>query len=184
MGSTRGPPGSCRPQMGPMLAPWILLSGIMCKSLWSFPSSHGYIYHSNKKTYFIRMKKLWHQLYLKWGETRTIWNNLSPRLNSNKLWFGAFHLWATRKKYAKRYTTKYKTFLLMTDNICQSDTLGWYIFKGEAVIYVIGSVPRLNVYSSRNVFLWQKDIYCIIYLSPIWTCCNARTRPSAAVVLT
>ena len=28
MGSTWGPPGSCRPQMGPMLAPWVLLSGI------------------------------------------------------------------------------------------------------------------------------------------------------------
>ena len=27
MGSTWGPPGSCRPQMGPMSAPWTLLSG-------------------------------------------------------------------------------------------------------------------------------------------------------------
>ena len=27
MGPTSGPPGSCRPQMGPMLAPWTLLSG-------------------------------------------------------------------------------------------------------------------------------------------------------------
>ena len=27
MGSTWGQPGSCRPQMGPMLAPWTLLSG-------------------------------------------------------------------------------------------------------------------------------------------------------------
>ena len=27
MGPTWGPPGSCRPQMGPMLAPWTLLSG-------------------------------------------------------------------------------------------------------------------------------------------------------------
>ena len=27
MGSTWGPPGSCRPQMGPMLTPWTLLSG-------------------------------------------------------------------------------------------------------------------------------------------------------------
>ena len=26
MGSTWGPPGSCRPRVGPMLAPWILLS--------------------------------------------------------------------------------------------------------------------------------------------------------------
>ena len=27
MGPTWGPPGSCRPQMGPMLVPWTLLSG-------------------------------------------------------------------------------------------------------------------------------------------------------------
>ena len=35
MGPTWGPPGSCRPQMGPMLAPWTLLSGnnlICCQS--------------------------------------------------------------------------------------------------------------------------------------------------------
>ena len=31
MGPTWGPPGSCRPQMGPVLAPWTLLWG---KSLW------------------------------------------------------------------------------------------------------------------------------------------------------
>ena len=30
MGPTWDPPGSCRPQMGPMLAPWTLLSGINC----------------------------------------------------------------------------------------------------------------------------------------------------------
>ena len=28
MGPTWGPPGSCRPRMGPMLAPWTLLSGM------------------------------------------------------------------------------------------------------------------------------------------------------------
>ena len=28
MGPTWGPPGSCRPQMGPILAPWTLLSGV------------------------------------------------------------------------------------------------------------------------------------------------------------
>ena len=28
-GPTWGPSGSCRPQMGPMLAPWTLLSGVM-----------------------------------------------------------------------------------------------------------------------------------------------------------
>ena len=30
MGPTWGPPGSCRPQMGPMLGTWILLSGKLC----------------------------------------------------------------------------------------------------------------------------------------------------------
>ena len=40
MGPTWGLPGSCRPQMGPMMAPWILLSGVVLKptrsrSLWS-----------------------------------------------------------------------------------------------------------------------------------------------------
>ena len=29
---TWGPPGSCRPQMGPMLAPWTLLSGVFCST--------------------------------------------------------------------------------------------------------------------------------------------------------
>ena len=29
VGPTWGPPGSCRPQMGPMLTPWTLLSGIL-----------------------------------------------------------------------------------------------------------------------------------------------------------
>ena len=33
MGPTRGPPGSCRPQMGPMLAPWTLLSGAVLHTI-------------------------------------------------------------------------------------------------------------------------------------------------------
>ena len=35
-GANMGPSGSCRPQMGPMLAPWILLSGL---SLWKNSSA-------------------------------------------------------------------------------------------------------------------------------------------------
>ena len=31
MGPIWGPPGSCRPQMGPMLAPWTLLSGFLSR---------------------------------------------------------------------------------------------------------------------------------------------------------
>ena len=33
MGPTWGPPGSCRPRMGPMVAPWTLLSGPICYRL-------------------------------------------------------------------------------------------------------------------------------------------------------
>ena len=33
MGPIWGPPGSCRPQMGPMFAPWTLLSGVVCFKL-------------------------------------------------------------------------------------------------------------------------------------------------------
>ena len=47
MGPTWGPPGSCRPQMGPMLAPWTLLSGSRCNA--SIPGGSRYhmsiIYH-------------------------------------------------------------------------------------------------------------------------------------------
>ena len=35
MGPTWGPSGSCRPQVGPMLAPWTLLSGWSCTTSWS-----------------------------------------------------------------------------------------------------------------------------------------------------
>ena len=35
MGPTWGPPGSCRPQMGPMLAPWTMLSKALCmQDMW------------------------------------------------------------------------------------------------------------------------------------------------------
>ena len=34
MGPTWGPPGSCRPQMGPMLAPWTSLSGYILRDIW------------------------------------------------------------------------------------------------------------------------------------------------------
>ena len=43
IGPTWGPPGSCWPQMGPMLAPWTLLSGKISyieKALWSITTWH------------------------------------------------------------------------------------------------------------------------------------------------
>ena len=44
MGPTWGPSGSCRTQMGPMLAPWTLLSGVyfIMFSSWDLRKSHDY----------------------------------------------------------------------------------------------------------------------------------------------
>ena len=41
MGPTWGPPGSCRPQVGPVLASWTLLSGIACRSASNITSTLG-----------------------------------------------------------------------------------------------------------------------------------------------
>ena len=43
LGPTWGPPGSCRPQMGPMLAPWTLLSGFVVFAIqhWPMVSPHN-----------------------------------------------------------------------------------------------------------------------------------------------
>ena len=47
MGPTWRPPGSCRPQMGPMLAPWTLLSWITSKlrSTKAVPKSNSSVFH-------------------------------------------------------------------------------------------------------------------------------------------
>ena len=49
MGPTWGPPGSCRPQMGPMLAPWTLLLGRLC--LVPHRQSHGHQNDAMVKTF-------------------------------------------------------------------------------------------------------------------------------------
>ena len=48
MGPTWGPPGSCRPQMGPMLTPWTLLSRIYCVSGRTCRTLSQYKYCLNK----------------------------------------------------------------------------------------------------------------------------------------
>ena len=74
MGSTWGPPGSCRPKMGPMLAPRTLLSGWIWKPNWwqIFPDlsvlykySHPLILHIaniiHSRLHYIFVSKTWLQ---------------------------------------------------------------------------------------------------------------------------
>ena len=78
MEPTWGPPGSCRPQMGPMLASWTLLSGICfdvfirtivnCYSvpLYLYPLSHTIMPH---------LYKLPHILWGQWAQCLYSMNN-------------------------------------------------------------------------------------------------------------
>ena len=63
MGPTWGPPGSCRPQLGPMLDPWTLLSAVFkhhfenawkewpqsCTAWWRYPRANSRIVFTNQK---------------------------------------------------------------------------------------------------------------------------------------
>ena len=79
MGPTWDPPGSCRPQVGPMLAPWTLLSGLLFDiwKLWCF-YSWGYQWYDHQTEYHdvlllvgfqimsftLSDKILWHFIYI------------------------------------------------------------------------------------------------------------------------
>ena len=56
MGPTWGPPGSCRPQMGPMLAPWTLL-------WWVIPGRRA-----QTSGFYLLDKKSWLKRKCHWGE--------------------------------------------------------------------------------------------------------------------
>ena len=82
MGPTWGPPGSCRPQLGPMLAPWTLLS--------------GYLSISAKFSF------LWYNSLTHWGRVTHIYvstltiigsdNGLSPGRRQAIIWTNAGRL--------------------------------------------------------------------------------------------
>ena len=47
MGPTWGPPGSCRPQVGPMMAPWTLLSGVLYIAQQGSLASSFYVHYND-----------------------------------------------------------------------------------------------------------------------------------------
>ena len=76
MGPTWGPPGSCRPQMGPMLAPWTLLS--------------VYIF-----IYMLWQNQLWNVYWINFSQEKSVnsltrcsfWNQYQQRHVIQKGWF-------------------------------------------------------------------------------------------------
>ena len=94
MGLTWGPPGSFRPQMGPMLAPWTLLSGssrgFEVSRKWWQPSYRRYQNHF-----------LWMKTYvLKFGFKYMAWFDTKISLYFNQWWSNWFELRYLRHQYS------------------------------------------------------------------------------------
>ena len=87
MGPIRGPPGTCRPQVGPMLAPYTLLSGLFCQLTmhprvnhmpvyqWWIPALLLYV-ESLSSTSFLLVIVFWH-----WPHAVSVykWQGSTPR---------------------------------------------------------------------------------------------------------
>ena len=81
MGPTWGPRGSCRPQNGPMLAPWILLSGQRCTCWWTM-GNFSHVWHSVQRNHQTRLSAPLRMGFVRWrmeisveGTWTTIWPN-------------------------------------------------------------------------------------------------------------
>ena len=66
IGPTWGPPGSCRPQMGPMLAPWTLLSGVIVTPViaWDKVNLRSDFNLTQNTTYLHLIGNLSHQAFI------------------------------------------------------------------------------------------------------------------------
>ena len=72
MGPRWGPPGSCRPQMGPMLAPWTLLSGTPCFNTIS-PQQNGWHFADCIFIHIFLNKKYAFWIQFHWKVSLNVW---------------------------------------------------------------------------------------------------------------
>ena len=104
MGPTWGPPGSCRPQMGPMLAPWTLLSGrfewfLRCGRQTEIKSvDESFVAGAERSTV------LWGSNFLTQTHKSISFESLCTRWDLNKILF-----------FCKRYFILYMAILLRED---------------------------------------------------------------------
>ena len=109
MGPTWGPPGSCRPQMGPMLAPWTLLSGTLHhQECWLTSISQG-LYSLSCRTSYRKIS--WSlkavRLYF-----QSLWNltNYSAPSHYLNQWWGSVN-WDLRNKFQRNLTRHSNIFI-------------------------------------------------------------------------
>ena len=79
-GANMGPPGSCRPQMGPMLAPWTLLSGVVTHGIaYIHEYQNGWYKQSTAKLMYISWDILCIILIMIQGPKPWTWNCASDK---------------------------------------------------------------------------------------------------------
>ena len=120
MGPTWGPTGSCRLQMGPMLAPWTLLSGFSRNIASSAPGGKVHEWSLMSQVFIVR------QHYAK------ITSIFRKNCRQNKQWFCGFNVIASRCecKHTRHPFEQYRS----TCSVCTAPwqhivRLVWYVIK-------------------------------------------------------
>ena len=119
MVSAWGPPGSCRPQTGPMQAPWTLLSGVM--SSLRYKSLRYTVYFGIGYRHMGLFLPTWinnHIHYKLWG-----WHYLSiPKLRRNNIWSWGMDKWF---HLLLNCACDYLSMLgLKLNHVCKRDPMG------------------------------------------------------------
>ena len=129
MGPTWGPPGSCRPQMGPMLAPWTSLSGWLlvppAAMILSVQEEGVLVFHEENDRLKLHVPS---QCWVMTGNVYSV-----PSLYLNKCW-NVFN-WTVRNKLQWHGNQTMKTFIQNSFEIspvkCSSppgsNSWSWYI---------------------------------------------------------
>ena len=87
MGPTWGPSGSCRPQMGPMLTPWTLLSGVSYQvTICPLSYAHGFAVHCSVMVIFwVTGGFLWSAYSYPLGSLHWHWGNCQGYLGASEV---------------------------------------------------------------------------------------------------
>ena len=137
MGPTWGPPGSCRPQIGPMLVPWTLLSGKFRLYIWDkllkgkLTANTDHLNRDKKLLFMVADTLLYFLCYVL--NTETLWKQLSLILPwtvfSHLLASWLHHSWLwhhVNTFYGTGISTSYSVVVLAFTYWCK-----WLIFTSE-----------------------------------------------------
>ena len=86
-GANMGSPGSCRPQMGPMLVPWILLSRMLCKRIKRLLFEHSASGDAAIDNFWITIQIQWNFVLFCRAMCKYLWRCLGYKLNKTNYFY-------------------------------------------------------------------------------------------------